>query len=182
MKGKKRFLLSCAVFLLSSCTTVSVPSDSFLSDNPTKEPSVQPTLMPTEEPTVEIEAYDKQVAESKNDYNYKTPIEDNIKEEYINFLKNVSLFSADFTEKMFDIDSGENEVLSPLSAYMALAMLSYLSDNETKEELEKLMNIDKESIEKYSKYLFERSLIESVENGCLLGRQLLANSILLMNG
>ena len=181
MKGKKRFLLSCAVFLLSSCTTVSVPSDFFLSDNPTKEPSIQQTLMPTEEPTVEIEAYDKQVAESKNDYNYKTPIEDNIKEEYINFLKNVSLFSADFTEKMFDIDSGENEVLSPLSAYMALAMLSYLSDNETKEELEKLMNIDKESIEKYSKYLFERSLIERVENGCLLGRQLLANSIWLNN-
>ena len=52
MKGKKRFLLSCAVFLLSSCTTVSVPSDSFMCDNPTKEPSVQPTLMPTESPTV----------------------------------------------------------------------------------------------------------------------------------
>lgn len=166
MTSKKRFLSAALVFLLASCNQANI-SETPSSDNVSL---TQPSLD-------EVEPIYKEIVKANIEYNKNgqfTSIDEH--NDYKDFISKLSSFSAGFTEKALK-DNNENSVCSPLSIYMSLAMLEHLATGSAKQELINTLNIDSETISKYSKVLFEKSLKENIEGDVVLGRQLLSNSI-----
>ena len=166
MISKKSFLSTALIFLLASCNQANI-SETPSSDNTSL---TQPSLE-------EVEPFYKEIVRANIEYNKKvqfTPIDEY--NNYKDFISKLSSFSAGFTEKAL-VSNNQNLVCSPLSIYMSLAMLEHLSTGNAKQELINTLNIDSETISKYSKVLFEKSLKENIKGDVVLGRQLLSNSI-----
>lgn len=108
---------------------------------------------------------------------------DSIDEGYRAFLEKLNVFSAKLTAKIYErFGSGENISVSPISVYMALALVCECSDGETRNEVLRAVGVTYEEVNKYTKYLYafcnqEHYAWNEQNEKMLSGYELLTNSI-----
>ena len=86
---------------------------------------------------------------------------------FINYLNNVSLFSSDFSETLYqNYKNGDNIVYSPISVYLCLCVAAKISQNNTREEILNALNTNYNDLNKNYHILFE-SLNKEFESGQL---------------
>ena len=86
---------------------------------------------------------------------------------FINYLNNVSLFSSDFSETLYqNYKNGDNIVYSPISVYLCLGVAAEISQNNTREEILNALNTNYTDLNKNYHILFE-SLNKEFESGQL---------------
>ena len=86
---------------------------------------------------------------------------------FINYLNNVSLFSSDFSETLYqNYKNGDNIVYSPISVYLCLGVAAEISQNNTREEILNALNTNYNDLNKNYHILFE-SLNKEFESGQL---------------
>lgn len=74
---------------------------------------------------------------------------------YCEFLEKIADFSAKFSEKAYErYGEGKNISVSPISVYMALALVCECADGETREEVLNAVGVTYEEVNKYTKYLY----------------------------
>ena len=75
---------------------------------------------------------------------------------FINYLNNVSLFSSDFSETLYqNYKNGDNIVYSPISVYLCLGVAAEISQNNTREEILNALNTNYNDLNKNYHILFE---------------------------
>lgn len=76
-------------------------------------------------------------------------------EGYRAFLQKLDVFAAKFSAKAYEkYGEGENISVSPISVYMALALVCESADGETRQEILDAVGVTYEEVNKYTKYLY----------------------------
>ena len=86
-------------------------------------------------------------------YEYLFCYKDKTNEKYFSLLESLNNFSANFSEKAFEIDSdlSKNQVISPLSMFATLSIAGACSSNNTQDEILSVLNTNLEVLtSKYS--------------------------------
>lgn len=86
---------------------------------------------------------------------------------FINYLNDVSLFSSDFSETLYQYyKNGDNIVYSPISVYLCLGVAAEISQNNTRQEILNALNTNYTDLNKNYHTLFE-SLNKEFKSGQL---------------
>lgn len=86
---------------------------------------------------------------------------------FINYLNDVSLFSSDFSETLYQYyKNGDNIVYSPISVYLCLGVAAEISQNNTRQEILNTLNTNYTDLNKNYHTLFE-SLNKEFKSGQL---------------
>lgn len=109
-------------------------------------------------------------------------------EGYLAFLQKLDSFAAKFSAAAYEkYGDGENIVVSPISVYMALALVCECGEGETRQEILDAVGVTYEEVNKYTKYLYafcnqEFYDYNEANRKVLVGYELLTNSIWLNDG
>ncbi len=108
---------------------------------------------------------------------------DSIDNGYLAFLAKLDIFAAKLSAKAYErFGEGKNVSFSPISVYMALALVCESADNETRQEVLNAIGVTYEEVNTYTKYLYafcnQEHYVWNEENEReLSGYGLLTNSI-----
>ena len=118
----------------------------------------------------------------------KVTYNDSIDENYRVFLQKLDAFAAKFSSSAYEkYGEGKNVSVSPISVYMALALVCECGDGETRQEILDAVGVTYEEVNKYTKYLYafcnqEFYTWNEEDERVLSGYELLTNSIWLKDG
>ena len=118
----------------------------------------------------------------------KVMYNDYINEDYRAFLQKLDSFAAKFSASAYEkYGEGKNISVSPISVYMALALVCECGDGETRQEILDAVGVTYEEVNKYTKYLYafcnqEFYTWNEEDERVLSGYELLTNSIWLKDG
>ena len=111
--------------------------------------------------------------------NEKASLEELNDEGYKIFKNKLSAFSSKLNEKVFDeVFDGSNSVISPLSIYMALALVTSCSDGNTRQEVLDALGMSYDEVKKYTSTLYKQSNKEyHDDDGGIYLKEKVTNSI-----
>lgn len=171
-------LSSMMLFGLASCENVQFGRDSSSINNDSNSNN---TSSNSSKDNIEVDGYLLKAAKPRYEVGYQIYNG----EEYKAFSNKIMDFSAKLTSKIYDsLDKSiqQNDCISPVSIYMALAMATESADNNTRQELLNALGLTYEEISAYTTYLYSllnREFTSEDDNfqKIVVGEEILKNSI-----
>lgn len=174
---------STVLFGLASCENVTFgknsSSSNYISSNDIS--SISDNVSNSSTNNIKVDGYLLKAAKPRYEVDYHIYTG----EEYKSFSDKVKDFSANLTSKIYnslDKSVQQNDCISPVSIYMALAMAAECADNNTRQELLNALGLTYEEISTYTTYLYSllnREFTSEDDNfqKIVVGEEILKNSI-----
>ena len=106
----------------------------------------------------------------------------NVNSQYQEFVRKLQVFSAKLSVSAYkDSDKNENLCISPVSVYMALAMIITNANGVAKDELLNAVGVTEEEVNNFTKYLYSSLKQEKYKYDDVLGEEKLASVLDLNN-